>query len=50
MSRNFKMVATTIFGLEEVLAEELKNLGAQEIEVGVRNVSFLGDKGFNVLK
>ena len=46
MSRNFKMVATTIFGLEEVLAEELKNLGAQEIEVGVRNVSFLGDKGF----
>lgn len=46
MSRNFKMVATTIFGLEEVLAEELKNLGAQDVEVGVRNVSFSGDKGF----
>jgi putative N6-adenine-specific DNA methylase len=46
MSRNFKMVATTIFGLEEVLAEELKQLGAQDVEVGVRNVSFSGDKGF----
>ncbi|MBI9042193.1 class I SAM-dependent RNA methyltransferase [Lutibacter sp.] len=46
MSRNFKMVATTIFGLEEVLAEELKNLGAQDVETGVRNVSFSGDKGF----
>jgi putative N6-adenine-specific DNA methylase len=46
MSHNFKMVATTIFGLEEVLAEELKNLGAQDVEIGVRNVSFSGDKGF----
>ena len=46
MSREFKMVATTIFGLEEVLAEELKQLGAQDVEVGVRNVSFSGDKGF----
>lgn len=46
MSREFKMVATTIFGLEEILAEELKQLGAQDIEVGVRNVSFSGDKGF----
>lgn len=44
--RNFKMVATTIFGLEEVLANELKNLGAQDVEIGVRNVSFSGDKGF----
>lgn len=46
MSHNFKMVATTIFGLEEILAEELRNLGAQDVEVGVRNVSFSGDKGF----
>jgi putative N6-adenine-specific DNA methylase len=46
MMRNFKMVATTIFGLEEVLANELKNLGAQDVEIGVRNVSFSGDKGF----
>lgn len=48
MSRNydFKMVATTMFGLEEVLATELRNLGAQDVEIGVRNVSFKGDKGF----
>ena len=46
MGHNFKMVATTIFGLEEVLATELTNLGAQDVEVGVRNVSFTGDKGF----
>ncbi|NLP58134.1 class I SAM-dependent RNA methyltransferase [Lutibacter sp. B1] len=46
MNANFKMVATTMFGLEEVLATELKNLGAQNIETGVRSVSFVGDKGF----
>ncbi len=46
MQKNFKMVATTLFGLEEVLASELKKLGAQDIQVGVRNVSFYGDKGF----
>ena len=40
------MVATTIFGLEEVLATELRNLGAQHVEIGIRNVSFSGDKGF----
>jgi putative N6-adenine-specific DNA methylase len=44
--KDFKMVATTMFGLEEVLATELRNLGAQDIEVGVRNVSFKGDTGF----
>ena len=46
MNHNFKMVATTMFGLEEVLETELKNLGAQDVVVGVRNVSFSGDKGF----
>lgn len=40
------MVATTLFGLEEVLAKELRDLGAQEVAVGVRSVSFKGDKGF----
>ena len=40
------MVATTMFGLEEVLATELTNLGAQDVKVGVRSVSFVGDKGF----
>jgi len=46
MEPNFKMIATTLFGLEEVLADELKNLGAQEVEVGVRSISFVGDTGF----
>ncbi len=46
MSTNYKMVATTLYGLEEILAKELKDLGAQDIKAGVRNVSFVGDKGF----
>mgnify|MGYP000464309974 FL=1 len=46
MNNDFKMVATTMFGLEEVLAKELKDLGAQDVAIGVRNVSFKGDAGF----
>jgi len=46
MENNFKMVATTMFGLEEVLEKELKDLGAQDVEVANRSVSFRGDKGF----
>ena len=46
MDNNFKMVAKTLFGFEELLAKELRNLGAQEVKIGVRNVSFVGDKGF----
>lgn len=40
------MVAKTLFGFEELLAKELRNLGAQDVKIGVRNVSFSGDKGF----
>lgn len=46
MENNFTMVAKTLFGFEELLAKELKQLGAQDITIGVRNVSFTGDKGF----
>lgn len=46
MNRDFKMVATTLFGLESVLADELRKLGAKEIKEGIRSVSFKGDKGF----
>ena len=46
MENNFKMVAKTLFGFEELLERELINLGAQEVKTGVRNVSFVGDKGF----
>ena len=40
------MVAKTFFGFEEILAKELQQLGAQEVQQGVRMVSFVGDKGF----
>jgi putative N6-adenine-specific DNA methylase len=43
---NFKMIAKTFFGFEEILAKELQVLGAQEVEIGTRAVSFKGDKGF----
>jgi len=43
---NFKMVAKTFFGFEEILAKELNQLGSQEVEIGTRMVSFKGDKGF----
>ncbi len=46
MKDNFKMIAKTFFGFEEILAQELKNLGAANVETGVRMVSFVGDKGF----
>ena len=42
----FPMVAKTLFGLEEILAQELKTLGAQAVKIGVRNVQFVGDTGF----
>ena len=40
------MVAKTLFGFEDILAKELTQLGAMQVEKGVRNVSFVGDKGF----
>lgn len=40
------MIAKTFFGFEEILAKELQVLGAQDVEQGVRMVSFKGDKGF----
>ena len=43
---NFKMVAKTLFGFEDILANELTQLGAQNVQKGVRVVTFEGDKGF----
>ena len=40
------MVAKTLFGFEDILANELTQLGAIQVEKGIRNVSFSGDKGF----
>jgi putative N6-adenine-specific DNA methylase len=45
-NHDFKMIAKTIFGLEEVLSSELQRLGARNIEVHNRAVSFTGDLGF----
>ena len=39
----FKMVAKTMMGLEEVLAEELRECGAENIECLSRAVAFEGD-------
>ncbi|WP_223033622.1 THUMP domain-containing class I SAM-dependent RNA methyltransferase [Hanstruepera marina] len=46
MENNFKMVAKTLYGFEELLEKELRQMGAMDIQKGVRNVSFVGDKGF----
>ena len=46
LSENFKMIAKTFYGFEDILSEELLSLGAQKIIIGNRNVSFYGDKGF----
>ena len=46
MEENFKMVAKTFYGFEEILAKELQLLGAQKIKPGNRMVSFVGDIGF----
>ena len=38
------MIAKTFQGLEEILAKELTSLGAENVEIGKRMVSFTGDK------
>lgn len=40
----FEMIAKTFQGLEGVLAEELTNLGANNVQIGRRMVSYTGDK------
>ncbi|MBL7883384.1 MAG: class I SAM-dependent RNA methyltransferase [Bacteroidia bacterium] len=40
------MIAKTIFGLEQTLADELLRLGAKEVEIHNRAVGFVGDLGF----
>ena len=44
MKQEFELVAKTFQGLEEVLAKELTELGASDIEIGNRMVAFTGDK------
>ena len=44
MNQEFELIAKTFQGLEDVLAQELTELGAANIEIGRRMVSFTGDK------
>lgn len=44
MNQEFELIAKTFQGLEEVLAQELTELDASNIEIGRRMVSFTGDK------
>lgn len=44
MNSEFELIAKTFQGLEEVLAKELTEIGATNIELGRRMVSFTGDK------
>ena len=41
---NFKIVAKTLAGLENVLADEIRALGAESVSVERRAVSFIGDQ------
>lgn len=40
----FELIAKTFMGLEPVLAQELTKLGANNVQIGRRMVSFTGDK------
>ncbi len=42
--KNFEIIATTLFGLEELLATELKELGATDIEILNRAVKYKGNQ------
>ena len=44
MANNFEMIAKTFQGLEEVLANELTEIGAEQVEIITRGVRFYGDK------
>lgn len=44
MREQFSMIAKTLYGLEDILARELIELGANDVQLGRRMVSFTGDK------
>ena len=44
MTQHFEIIAKTFMGLESVLAKELTQLGASDVQIGRRMVSFKGDK------
>ncbi len=44
MEHSFEIIAKTFMGLEPVLAKELTQMGANDVVIGRRMVSFTGDK------
>jgi len=44
MEQKYELIAKTFMGLEPVLAKELTQLGANDIQIGRRMVSFTGNK------
>ena len=44
MANSFEMIAKTFQGLEEVLAKELQELGAEQVEIITRGVRFYGNQ------
>ena len=44
MEQEFELIAKTFMGLETVLAKELTQLGANNVQIGRRMVSFTGNK------
>ena len=42
--QEFEIIAKTFQGLEEILAQEITELGAKNIKTGRRMVSFTGDQ------
>ena len=44
MTQEFEIIAKTFMGLEPVLAKELTQLGANDVQIGRRMASFKGDK------
>ena len=44
MEQEFELIAKTFMGLENVLAQELIQLGANNVQIGRRVVTFTGDK------
>lgn len=43
-ANRFEMLATTLYGLEEILADEIHKLGGNSIRLGIKSVAFTGDK------
>ena len=44
--RDYNFVVTTLFGLEDILADEIRSIGGRDIKILNRAVNCTGDLGF----